>query len=65
METTIIATVYNEELGTASVVADIGTAFSVALFDSDAEEYVPTGCTIFPKSLVRAEAMAWEKAFTV
>lgn len=65
METIILATVYNEELGTAAVVAEIPKGFSVALFDVDAEAYVRGGCTIYPHTMVNAEALAYERAFTV
>ena len=65
MNTTILATIYNEELGTAAVVAEITKGFSVALFDVDAEKYIPLGCTIFPRTMPNAEALAFERAFTV
>ena len=65
METIILATVYNEEFGTAAVVAEITKGFSVSLFDVDAEKYIPLGCTIFPRTMANAEALAYERAFTV
>jgi len=65
METTILATVYNEELGTAAVVAEVTKGFSVALFDVDAEKYIPLGCTIFPRTMVNAEDLAFARALTV